>query len=605
MKATKPNEASPLVAASLPVRRFPVSLLFAALVCSPYAGLLVPYQHSVQAQFLAICLVLGVAKLLSAEGLRSAWMVTPSSIRLGLALYGGAAVWGLVVGIVHGNSLRYVLSQGAAMLLLPAGAMAFAGLRRASADSLVNGFSWAAILAVTIQLGAVLSPALRSYWANNSYRFEFVEGATATGATVLLVLILLGATLRRPAWLSILGLIAAVVLLVGARSRGAWLCVGVGALVLATLVFNDSIARKRLFVMAILAGLGLVGLVSLGSWRPVPLTLEAFNRPLTLTSPGTGVRHVHSPLSTSQDFGSEIIHRVAVHGAAMEVQVDGFLSGSSHGLFHVWWVDRKGEVVRRSRILWRAPAGPTQLRATIARPDRGVAAQVAIDIHPGSGDLRVDRVRVLSYPYALEFWAQQVLRRVTVSAHYIEGHGAAPNLAYRERENRAVLREWRTSPLSRLLTGQGLGKMFDFPNSAWSASGHRITIPRASYIHDFYLFLAFKLGLAGLAALCGLVTIVVWTFRRALAGRRSGYANWLLAASASGWLAYLIWSVTSPEIYDFRMAPIWGALIVTSVRTAREGELEEPHEPSPWPGARRDARRETMRPRDLGGGPNS
>lgn len=573
MKPYEPNEPAAPVSRFPTFERLPVSLVFAALVCSPYSGLMVSYRHSVLAQFLAICLVLCGAMVLSEKGVRSAWRAMPASVSLGLALYAGAATWGLVVGLASGNPLRYVLSQGAAMLLLPIGAMAFVGVRGANADSLVPGFAWAAIFAATIHVTVALSPSLRSHWADGGLRFVFVEGATATGAAVLLVLVLFGASLRRPTLLTSCGLVAALVLLVGLLSRGAWICLGLTVPILSILVVRDRKIRTRLLVIAILAGVGVAGLVVLGSEQPVGLALVAFQKPMSVTPSKLGQAALRARASEGEKVGSELVRRVAFHGPVLEVEIHGLLSGVCRGAISVQWFDSRGQIVQDSRTPWRATAGPAQLRATVLRPKRGVDARVAVWVESGSGSLAIDRAWVSGYRSLLGAWARGVLQRVRVSALYVGGEGQAPNLAYRVRETKAVWHEWRSSSPIRFLVGQGLGKEFDFRNVGWSASGHRTSLPRASYIHDFYLFLMFKLGLAGAVALAGLLLLVGYLFRRALARQSGASHQWFFAAAFSAWIAYLLWSVTSPEIYDFRMAPIWGALVATCVTTEREGDF--------------------------------
>lgn len=52
--------------------------------------------------------------------------------------------------------------------------------------------------------------------------------------------------------------------------------------------------------------------------------------------------------------------------------------------------------------------------------------------------------------------------------------------------------------------------------------------------------------------------IIVWNLGRAL--RLEASRSWIHAAAAAAWIGYLTWALTSPEIIDFRIAPLLGAL---------------------------------------------
>jgi hypothetical protein len=192
-------------------------------------------------------------------------------------------------------------------------------------------------------------------------------------------------------------------------------------------------------------------------------------------------------------------------------------------------------------------------------------------LYAGSGTWSVEELRLRTLPGAPATWLRAILLRLTSAVAAFSSPQSDGTLAYRLREWRAVRAHWASAGLGRLLTGQGLGATFAYPNSSWDDDGHRALAKSASYIHNYYIFLAFKLGLAGLAALGGLLLVVGWTASRAFAARRSTEAGsaWFLAAAASAWAAFLLWSVTSPEILNFRMAPIWGALIAASCDVAR------------------------------------
>jgi len=197
----------------------------------------------------------------------------------------------------------------------------------------------------------------------------------------------------------------------------------------------------------------------------------------------------------------------------------------------------------------------------ISRQHGATWAQVGVWIAPRSGRVRFEHVRVFGYSSPLAAWIRSLELRALTGTRYLRRGVTGPSISYRERELQAVGREWRRSSLLRNLIGQGLGRTFQFQNRGWGPGGRRVVLQSASYIHNFYVFLVFKLGAMGLVALLGLLMIVGWTARRAWEARGARGEAWIFAATFAAWSTYLLWSFTSPEIYDFRVAPIWGLLI--------------------------------------------
>jgi hypothetical protein len=129
-------------------------------------------------------------------------------------------------------------------------------------------------------------------------------------------------------------------------------------------------------------------------------------------------------------------------------------------------------------------------------------------------------------------------------------------VASRLAETRAVAAAIRRAPWTRRLLGHGLGATFE---AAVPGSGGR-----QNYLHNFYVFLAFKLGIVGGALVAGALalwmgSLVAWS-RRAPAGA----ARRFLAASTGAWAGLLVLAVSSPEILNFRVAPVLGWLLAAS-----------------------------------------
>jgi O-antigen ligase len=131
------------------------------------------------------------------------------------------------------------------------------------------------------------------------------------------------------------------------------------------------------------------------------------------------------------------------------------------------------------------------------------------------------------------------------------------SVSLRLAESRSLLARLRTSGWPSRLFGHGLGATFD---------AGRGTGDSTNYVHNFYLFLLFKLGLVGTVLVLAAFALWCRYLLVALLARRAGTpARVRLAAALAAWLAYLLWSVSSPEILDFRIAPLWGLLLAAAV----------------------------------------
>jgi peptidoglycan biosynthesis protein MviN/MurJ (putative lipid II flippase) len=90
-------------------------------------------------------------------------------------------------------------------------------------------------------------------------------------------------------------------------------------------------------------------------------------------------------------------------------------------------------------------------------------------------------------------------------------------------------------------------------------------VEHPNYIHNFYVFLLFKLGLVGMAAVVSAIVLWIQSPLSHLRTLPPGSPDRVfLAAVVAAWVSYAIWSLASPEILDFRMAPLWGFLVGAS-----------------------------------------
>jgi len=141
-------------------------------------------------------------------------------------------------------------------------------------------------------------------------------------------------------------------------------------------------------------------------------------------------------------------------------------------------------------------------------------------------------------------------------------------LGFRWYESRKTVEVITKASWLERLFGHGLGASIRLDIDGFDNRGHWIHYDDVNYIHNWYLFLLFKLGLIGSALVLGaLISWIVWTIRNAGRVADPGARAFLVSASAA-WIVYSIWSLTSPEILDFRMAPLWGWLLGASVSQA-------------------------------------
>jgi len=565
---------------SLPFR---LDLAVAALVLIPYAGLFVPFQTGLVLQAGLICILLGLVAVGGDLGVSNLVSSLPSRIAWGLGLYAAAALWGAAVGLVSGNPLRYVTSQFLAMVLLPLGFLAFARSSRLRGRTIVRGFAVASWVALTIHLVAMFFPALQGEDGGGA-RFLLRNNVAITGATVLMFLLLLVFATRRKTertGLSSSGLAAAGILLLGGLSRGAWLATALGIGILLVL---HAEGRKRLALWAggAVVVLGVViGAAAIPVLESGPVILErGFEDGVKpdrylLVDPaecwdGATCVHLRSDSDTWRTplaWNVPAQHRTLVIRGWTRGEADHRLSSTVTFLD-----DDLAEIGRQQRLI--AGTGRwSEFRWLVTVPEQARVFRVWAGAGKGQGSWLIDGIVIRGVESAAASGLTQVVWRLSSLVR----HGSDPaidgGLSYRLRELGSVLSEWRRASPLRVIMGQGLGAMFEFENYTWTPDGRQVTVPEASYIHNFYLFLGFKLGIAGAAALGGLLLLASWIVGRVLRGRDRGGLIWLPAGVGAAWGAYLAWGVTSPEIYNFRVAPIWGTVLAACWMETRSRSL--------------------------------
>jgi hypothetical protein len=104
-------------------------------------------------------------------------------------------------------------------------------------------------------------------------------------------------------------------------------------------------------------------------------------------------------------------------------------------------------------------------------------------------------------------------------------------------------------------------------------TGEPIISRETNYLHNFYLFLIFKLGVLGSIAV--LMSVALLALHLALLfGESTGELRSFAGAILVVWGLYLTWAVVAPEIIDFRIAPLLGLCTGVVCRNTSERDEE-------------------------------
>lgn len=546
----------------------------AGMALAPYLAFPFSHQVGLRIQAGALALLLLSVAILAPRGLR--WpSEAPRPVLAGLGLWGVAAAWGLGFGLFYGNPPRYVASQTVAMAMLVVGGLSFLmdeGLRpRHLRRGLVIAAVGALILQMTLALGWTGFLA-----AGSGFRLKLFNDVGIGALAPLVLLVLAASWLEHRDLGSLAGASAALLLVVAEMSRGAWLACLAGGVLLALAMrsWNKLRVARLVLVIVLLAG----GAVVLSTWseaRTETVVHLDWERPEESRMETDSLGGVPDPT-----MGSPVIHAtqtsgdwrtltpgLGVVGHGVEVLVTTLGPPGRHLTLRMEFFDAEGRRIGRSHGSVGGSGEWRNVGLVRALPPSKSYVRVSVWAAVGQGEWTISRLSLRSVPDPLTAWLRALEGRVSELAASLIRPAGDRTLSYRLEESRAVLAAWKESPMFHRITGQGLGALFPFENMAWGKEGRRIVRSEASYIHNLFLFLAFKLGVAGLVALAGLLLLAGWTGLPIYRGKRRGmHGYWIFAAAFSVWVAYLFWGVTSPQIYDFRVAPFFGLLVAVCVR---------------------------------------
>ncbi len=528
-------------------------------------SLIFPFAISLYAQAAGVVLIVAWAGW-RGDSVRFASWPRPEAIALGL--WSVAAVFGALVGVLSGNPARTVLSQFLAMVLLPMAAMAFV---RWSAgfdlERLIRGLAMGA--AGVLLFAAVDALVGGTGLVEGRLRAAHNESLADAG----LMLLVLGVAAWSARRVSVVPSLLGALLVAASQGRGQWFAAAAALAMLIVVGFWCRPLRRASNALCMLA-LTAVVVGGLLIKAPSPLIpLEAIDAPSPLVVDPAGVRK------------QTLVHRFSVTTRGLEIRarVDGNL-GSRATLF----VEARSG--GRARLRQWAPvvgSGTEEVvRTVIMLPpltDEMPALNIDIGLMAKRGPFALEGVEILGLESAWQVRRRSIgalpvsariagteqsmnsldrlLRRAGSALRSLRSPRADDTMRYRLAESAALLETWRQAGMFRRVVGHGLGAVIRFDNPSWAAGGERVVEDEANYLHNAYLFLLYKLGLVGvLAGLAWLVMVGIY-LRRAVEGVR----DWRSGAAGLAWAGYWIWAVTSPEIIDFRMAPLLGALTAAVV----------------------------------------
>jgi O-antigen ligase len=540
------------------------SVAVAALALVPYATIKCPHEKALLIQAGMLVVIVVVTLLLGRRPWQDVIGRLPHPLAWGLLLYTGAALWGAVVGVSNGNSLRYLGGQLLCMLLLPGATLAFERVEGLSGARIAGGLGVAVVIALALHVGLPTLDVVNTFGGGVLSLTSLPYDVGFRDLAPLVLLLCLGWWLGTRAPLGAIATVAAAVMLVGGMSRAAWVVTSVGAVVVLALPSPDRAAViRRGAVLAASVALLALGLLVWSETQTHPILESDFRRASGQPHrPGAAHGDLRLETPTRRSWRLAAV-RVPPGDRAFEVSTDVRAPAGQWFVLWVTGVDGRGETVLPRRDVATECSGDWQhVARVLALPSAVDELQVGVRLPRGR--VEIAKLKVVTLRTTLAAAVREVELRASSLTRAASTPGSVGTLRYRIAEKDAIVAVWRESGWLTRALGRGLGALYPFENVGWSDSGLRVHLPVANYIHNYYLFLLFKLGLAGIVAFTGLVAIAVWLARLAMGRRR---AWWFVGSVAAAWVTYLLWSVTSPEILDFRVVPVWGVVLAAAARS--------------------------------------
>ncbi len=582
----------------------------AALLVIPYLSLGLPFRRALIGQAVAVLtvtLALGLSGVL-AGGAKLRLRRTPKALWIGAALWILVAISGAAVGFAAGNGRGRIAGQLLALSLLPLGLLVgrLSPPHQDRFRALTKALVAVVAAACLLHFGVWCVAALRGLAPRRLYLDNSVSVAGAIPLVLVLLLALRPRPHRRGLFLGVF-----VVYLAGAGSRGAWLAAVLGALLLLLLggrraKQGGSLKRS----VGVLVGVLLCWL-SLIFWLEGPRRNQLTSSlPGVLLQQGSPSLDIAATTAGSVTFDDPLRQRILVRRFEARAKTSYRLVASFRGgergraYIAVRWLDAQGRVLGRFSIEGRPSESFLRAEAIDAAPAGTVLGVVLVGCRTGAvgsweiGTVEVHRLgpgflasplRQLAYldRRLASFWRLPLdsqlsspgperagperagsgragladetrTEDVSLAPWNLEDWGS---VEFRLAESTELWRRFQGGSRFQKLWGHGLGATFELRGLEFH------------YIHNLYAYLLFKLGLIGGGAL--LAAIFIWLFYLLGRRRHADGMGWEAGALLAIWCAYLAWGLTSPEILDFRLAPLFGMLLVALSPDGRDSPQTE------------------------------
>jgi len=560
-----------------------------AMVLLPYTTLTLRHRQALQVQAAGIFLVALAMLVVGAlhRGVRGLGLREHRVPLAGLGLWTAFAVLAGLIGVVHGNNLTLVAGQLLSLGLLPLGALAGAALWSRGAW---RWFRWGVVAATTVAALVHLGFWVLSLSSGTLFkRLLLPNGVSPSGVSLLALLMALslaGSRGRRQRMLGVLCALIIVLFIFGAAVRSLWIVAIPAVAVFQIWTGVRASAGRLLGVAAGVLACILAGAVPVAVWlhpeRPNLLPNGGIGHP---AGGWRGVKVVTVPAeqgnlafrwTPSAARSVQISRAFSVHEGAYRLRtwLRGGHTGGARIALHC--NDTDGVYLASGY----ARTGPTPVwrlaESTFLLPAGSAICGLYFEVDGNATGtwlarpVSLERLGDASFFTVLAVQLQSTWKRSAgVLRDLLSGRGIQdPTIADRLAESAAVVTAIREGGLAEKLLGHGLGATFRYRTSVRDASDHWQTVDSQNYIHNFLLFLAFKLGLLGaLGMTAALISWIGWTARKAKL-LLPGTEGVFLAAAAVAWTAYVVWGVACPEILDYRVAPLWGLLLAASANAS-------------------------------------
>lgn len=569
------------------------------IVLSPYLTTTLPHRRALVVQAGLILLFTAVAAVVAAAS-KTSWrrvLAAPAGVRLGMLLYAGTAIVAATVGLLRGNETGLVAGQLLSMGLLPLGFVAAAA---APAPLRTAAFAWslagAAGCAALIHFGHW---GFMLHQGQQLMRLYMGNSVSLTGVSLLALLVAVGLAAattgihRRIATL-LAGLVA--LFIVGSGTRSLWIAtvLGLGLLAVAVRAWRTLAHRRTRRILAVVSASAAATAAGVWLWWhwPRPNLLpdaDTMAAPFWRTVRGAvvGTADLSSGQAVTLSWRAGVPDKVFALTQPLRLpgrrlyRISGWLRTDGTGM------GRLGVAVLASPrpvCDWHVPGLAAADGWTEIHHAFGLDGDLMIYLVAGTGgdatgtwslaNVRVEDVGPAFLALAarqLEYLAGRF--RTTVDVLEEGPEAGDENAAFRLKETLAVWRQFTAASPATVLFGHGLGARYQFGAWGWSDTGQRVFVDQPNYIHNFYAFLLFKTGVVGTAAVMSALILWLAALRRAQQTATAPRERHLAAAGFAALAAYAVWSLVCPEILDFRVAPLWGFVLGSSLEqltSARE-----------------------------------